>query len=46
MIIYFVLITKQHILCGWYKENLHTDELAGAERVIEKINVQLIIFLK
>ena len=28
----FILITKQVILCGLWKENLHTDKLAGAER--------------
>ena len=33
MIIFFILITKQALLCGKCKENLHTDQLAGAERV-------------
>ena len=33
-IIYFILITKQLILCGYCKENLQSDKLAGAERVI------------
>ena len=27
----FVVITKQFILSGYCKENLHTDKLAGAE---------------
>ena len=31
MIICFILITKQLILCGFCKENLHTDELARVE---------------
>ena len=29
----FVLFTEHHILCGYFKENLHIDKLAGAERV-------------
>ena len=29
---WFVLFTKQRILCGYCKENLHTDNLAEAER--------------
>ena len=33
MIIFFILITKQLILCGQCKENLFTEKLAGAERV-------------
>ena len=35
MISCFTLITKQLVLCGEYKENLHvlTDKLAGAETV-------------
>ena len=28
MVIYYILITKQFILCE-YKEKLHTDKLAG-----------------
>ena len=31
MIICFILITKQLILCGFCKENLHTDKLARVE---------------
>ena len=33
MIICFILITKQLVLWGLHKENLHTDKLAGAEKV-------------
>ena len=33
LVIFFILITKQFILCGQYKEILHTDKLAGTERV-------------
>ena len=33
MIICFILITKKLILCGKCKENLHTDKMAGAEKV-------------
>ena len=33
VIICFILITKQLILCGYCKENWHTDKLVGAERV-------------
>ena len=29
----FILKTKQLILCGYRKENLHPDQLAGVERV-------------
>ena len=36
MIICFIFMTNQLILCGLCKENLHTDQLAGAERA--KIN--------
>ena len=34
---FFILIIKQLVLCRKYKENLHTDKLAGAERV--KLNI-------
>ena len=33
VIIRFIPITKQFILCGKCKANLHTDKWAGAERV-------------
>ena len=33
VIIGFILLTKQLILCGRGKENLHTDKLAGVERI-------------
>ena len=35
MIICFNPITKQLVLGGYCKENLHTDQLDGAERVNE-----------
>ena len=33
MMICYILITKQLILCEYYKENLHTDKQSGTERV-------------
>ena len=33
MINCFILMTKQPILCGQYKEKIHVDKLAGVERV-------------
>ena len=41
MISCFILITKQLILCGLYKENLHTDKLAGADLRVKFINLML-----
>ena len=34
MIIGFILITKQFVLCEQRKKNLHTDKLVGAERLM------------
>ena len=34
MIICFILVTKQLVLCGYNKDSLHSDKLAGAEEVM------------
>ena len=33
MIICFIFITKQPILCEYFKDNLHTDKLAGVKEL-------------
>ena len=43
MIICLILITKQIILCEYYKENLLSNELAWGERV-NNIILILIVF--
>ena len=43
MISYFILIIKQLVLCRKYKENLHTDRLAGAERVERNVPIHVVI---
>ena len=33
MIICFIFITKQPVLCEYFKDNLHTDKLAGVKEL-------------
>ena len=40
------LITKQFTLCGQCKENLYTDKLAGAEKVVRQRKLRLNLLMR